>query len=145
MGRIAGCCRKGIWHAERYMRLRLTGMKVAFTCHSERSEESAFSVRLQKSRFSGFWSPMDSTGVPKSDFVAALLRMIGLVDYRRSPAKPAAAGGSSLKTDKKADPSCRLSRDPVGTGQQGADYSEVFKWRSAQGLQVEIGTSLRPG
>jgi hypothetical protein len=31
-----------------------------------------------RSRFSGFWSPMDSTGVPKSDFVASLLRMTGL-------------------------------------------------------------------
>jgi predicted neuraminidase len=38
-----------------------------------------------RSRFSGFWSPMprserdseDSTGVPKSDFVATLLRMTG--------------------------------------------------------------------
>jgi hypothetical protein len=54
------------------------GMKVPPTCHSARSKESASSFLHRKSRFSGFWSPMDSTGVLKSDFVGRrsdLLRM----------------------------------------------------------------------
>ena len=36
---------------------------------AQRSEGSAFFQGVLKSRFSGFWSPMDSTGVLKSDFV----------------------------------------------------------------------------
>ena len=67
---------------------------------------------------------------------------------RWSPPSPARSGASDSRTGEsassgaqatccfllkqtKADPSCRLSRDPVGTGQRS--------------LQVEIGTSLRSG
>jgi hypothetical protein len=46
-------------------------MKVSVTCHSECSEESAFALPLQKSRF----------------FVALLLRMTGPGDFRLSGAK----------------------------------------------------------
>ena len=79
----------------------------------------------------------------QSEYVATSWRN-GISDQRSSIPKTGVrvSPGSSLSgtwRDLPAPPR-RLSRDLVGTGRPGADYSKVFKWRSAQSLQGEIGS-----
>ena len=37
---------------------------------ARRERDLLFVLKSRRSRFSGFWGPMDSTGVPKSDLAA---------------------------------------------------------------------------
>src|SRR6516225_4941043 len=45
---------------------------------ADAGEESASSVLYPKSRFSGFWSPMESTGVLKSELVGRRVDLLGM-------------------------------------------------------------------